>query len=216
MGKMPQRIAELEKEVLELRTLNNELRGHQQYAVRLEAELEQRDGQIMLLTERQNRLEQGSARDVYDVADSAAYRTLATRDSLTLQPIQDCDGRRLSGCEPSPLQSRQRRASVSTQSTVSYHSSEPSHYNRPQLSPQHSHLRNMPLPPLCTFAGAEEGNEDDFDRWLRKFKCFAELGHWTDEEKLARLELYMVGRAERMHASMRFYKKSARSHSTVR
>ena len=55
------------------------------------------------------------------------------------------------------------------------------------------------LPPLPTFSGDEsKGDEDSFDRWIRKLEKYAELEQWSDREKLLQLELRLKGRAEQV------------------
>ena len=47
------------------------------------------------------------------------------------------------------------------------------------------------LPPLRTFDGQGDGDDDEFDLWLERFEERAKLAKWTDETKLCQLRLHL-------------------------
>lgn len=47
------------------------------------------------------------------------------------------------------------------------------------------------LPPLCTFDGQSDGDDEEFDLWLERFEERAKLAKWTDETKLCQLRLHL-------------------------
>ena len=52
------------------------------------------------------------------------------------------------------------------------------------------------LPPLCTFDGQSDGDDEEFDLWLERFEERAKLAKWTDETKLCQLRLHQAMSAE--------------------
>ncbi len=55
--------------------------------------------------------------------------------------------------------------------------------------------RKLTLPSFPEFSG-DRSDDDAFDRWVWKLSRHAELGKWTDREKLLQMELHLSGRAE--------------------
>ena len=47
------------------------------------------------------------------------------------------------------------------------------------------------LPPLRTFDGQSDGDDEEFDLWLERFEERAKLAKWTDETKLCQLRLHL-------------------------
>ncbi len=59
--------------------------------------------------------------------------------------------------------------------------------------------RRMTLPRVPMFTGEEKtGDEETFEKWVRKLERHAELERWSEREKLVQLELHLSGRAERL------------------
>ncbi len=58
--------------------------------------------------------------------------------------------------------------------------------------------RKLTLLSLLKFSG-NRSDVDAFDRWVRKLSRHAELGRWTDREKLLQMELHLSGCAEQMY-----------------
>ena len=70
------------------------------------------------------------------------------------------------------------------------------HTKDPEPVPSRGRTVRLSLP---AYSGEENrDDEDSFERWVRKLEKYAELGTWSDREKLVQLEIHLAGQDERL------------------
>ena len=145
--------------------------------------------------------------DLY-ATKKAHHRELQARDDLIellkdkvkqlQKTVEESSKRRGSSRSVSPALSEPESQPVEDGENVQPGDDRDSRYREAHQSTSGRRKLRLTLPSLPLFTG-DETDVDAFTRWLRKFRRHAELEDWTEQEKLAQLELHLTGRAERLY-----------------